>query len=322
MATCHRPVRPDPAAEPHDERARGGSDSGSQRQGWWCKIDRVMTGAGSRVPDSALLGAVVDRYGLRSPVTVRRLAGGYANDVFLLDADTPVVLHLKHPPVNAASIAWEHGVVTALAHWLPPALAPLPALDGSTWFWHEGRPVWLVPFAGGAPAAVRDRDAVAAVLGRLHAAPVEVTQRPGHDRLLEPPLPPVRGLPEELAPQVGRLVRARDELTDLLTWIRQERRPLTGLTHNDIFEGNVLVEQGEVTALLDWEEANLDWLVWDVATSLVAVLLRREPPRSRRDVALPGCLPRRRRAAPTGRGRPHRAARASQAVARGAASAH
>jgi Ser/Thr protein kinase RdoA (MazF antagonist) len=228
----------------------------------------VVTGAESRVPDSALLGAVVDRYGLRSPVTVRRLAGGYANDVFLLDADTPVVLHLKHPPVNAASIAWEHGVVTALAHWLPPALAPLPALDGSTWFWHEGRPVWLVPFAGGAPAAVRDRDAVAAVLGRLHAAPVEVTQRPGHDRLLEPPLPPVRGLPEELAPQVGRLVRARDELTDLLTWIRQERRPLTGLTHNDIFEGNVLVEQGEVTALLDWEEANLDWLVWDVATSL------------------------------------------------------
>jgi Ser/Thr protein kinase RdoA (MazF antagonist) len=235
----------------------------------WCRIDPVVIRSESEVPDGELLTAVADRYGLRVPVTGRRLTGGYANDVFRIDfVGGSAVVHVKHPPVDAASIAWEHEVVTALADWLPPALPPLPALDGSTWFWHEGRPVWLVAFAPGAPAAVHDRDAVAAVLGRLHAAPVEVPPRPGHGRQLTLPLPPVRGLPEEFARQHRHLLRARDELTDLLNWIQQERRPITGLTHNDIFEGNVLVEQGRVTALLDWEEANLDWLVWDVASSL------------------------------------------------------
>jgi hypothetical protein len=38
------------------------------------------------------------RYGIGSPITARRLTGGYANDVLRLDADgPPTVLHLKHP---------------------------------------------------------------------------------------------------------------------------------------------------------------------------------------------------------------------------------
>ena len=46
-------------------------------------------------------------------------------------------------------------------------------------------------------------------------------------------------------------------------------RPLTqGVTHNDIFPGNVLVKDRNVTALLDWEEADCDWLIWDLACSL------------------------------------------------------
>jgi Ser/Thr protein kinase RdoA (MazF antagonist) len=43
---------------------------------------------------------------------------------------------------------------------------------------------------------------------------------------------------------------------------------MTGLTHNDIFEGNVLVDRGRVSAVLDWEEADLDWLVWDLASGM------------------------------------------------------
>ena len=40
------------------------------------------------------------------------------------------------------------------------------------------------------------------------------------------------------------------------------------VTHNDIFPGNVLVHEGRVTALLDWEEADIDWLVWDLACGI------------------------------------------------------
>ena len=35
-----------------------------------------------------------------------------------------------------------------------------------------------------------------------------------------------------------------------------------------MFPGNVLVENGQVTAFLDWEEADVDWLVWDLASAL------------------------------------------------------
>jgi Ser/Thr protein kinase RdoA (MazF antagonist) len=86
--------------------------------------------------------------------------------------------------------------------------------------------------------------------------------------LLQLPLPPLGEFPAALAPWRAVIAAAREELTDLVTWLERERRPVTGTTHNDIFEGNVVVRQGRVTALLDWEEADIDWQVWDLASSL------------------------------------------------------
>jgi Ser/Thr protein kinase RdoA (MazF antagonist) len=215
-----------------------------------------------------LLPVLQERYGLRAPITARRLSGGYANDVFRVDsAGPPVVLHVKYPPADASSIEWEHRMLAALNEWLPEALAPMVAADGSTWFTYGDRPVWLVAHAAGEPAVPRDRRAVAAVLGRLHAAPIDVSPRPGHQRLLQLPLPEIGDYPADFTPLLPLLTRARQELTDLLVELEQ-RRPVTGLTHNDIFEGNVLIHEGQVSALIDWEEATLDWLAWDLASSV------------------------------------------------------
>jgi Ser/Thr protein kinase RdoA (MazF antagonist) len=122
---------------------------------------------------SELISEIGERYGMGSPITAGRLTGGYANDVFRLDADgPPTVLHLKHPPVDADSLNWEHRLLAQLNSHLPEALAPVPALDGSTWFWFHDRPVWLTPWALSHRAGPDDRLAVATVLGRLHASPV------------------------------------------------------------------------------------------------------------------------------------------------------
>jgi Ser/Thr protein kinase RdoA (MazF antagonist) len=218
---------------------------------------------------SELISEVGERYGIGSLVTARRLAGGYANDVFGLDADgPPTVLHLKHPPVDADSLNWEHRLLARLNKHLPEALAPVEALDGSTWFWFHARPVWLTPWAPGHRAGPDDRHAVATVLGRLHASPIEPSARPNHARLLQQPLPPLRRIPASLAPWRTVIAQARTDLNRLVSWLERERRPVTGLTHNDIFEGNVLVHRGRVSAVLDWEEANIDWQVWDLASSL------------------------------------------------------
>jgi hypothetical protein len=46
-------------------------------------------------------------------------------------------LHLKHPPVDADSLNWEHRLLAQP----PEARAPVPVLNGSTWFWFHDRPV-------------------------------------------------------------------------------------------------------------------------------------------------------------------------------------
>jgi len=222
-----------------------------------------------------LLGEIRRRYGLGRHSTVKRLAGGYANDVFRVDfaAHAPVVLHIKHPPSSAESIDWEHRQVRAVSVDLPEALSPRPALDGSTWFWHDDRPVWLVPWVDGVPASSADRRTVAAMLGRLHSCRVRASKRPSHRRLLELPLPAVGEYPPEFDAWQALIHHERSSLSRLVEWLERDRRPMTGLTHNDIFEGNVLVQRGQLRAVLDWEEADLDWLVWDLASATCSFCL-------------------------------------------------
>jgi Ser/Thr protein kinase RdoA (MazF antagonist) len=62
--------------------------------------------------------------------------------------------------------------------------------------------------------------------------------------------------------------QARTDLIRLISDIDRNRPLAVGVTHNDIFPGNVLVQAGSVTAFLDWEEADVDWLVWDLASSV------------------------------------------------------
>ena len=38
-----------------------------------------------------------------------------------------------------------------------------------------------------------------------------------------------------------------------------------GLVHGDYLPGNVLVRDGALAAIVDWEEAQLDWPTWDLA---------------------------------------------------------
>lgn len=176
-----------------------------------------------------LLAEVRRRYGLNGRVAARRLTGGFANDVFRLDGDgAPTVLHVKHPPADADSIDWEHRVLAMVSDHLPVALPPVAALDGSTWFWHRGRPVWLVPLAPGGPAGPADGRAVAAFLGRLHSCPVQLSARPGHDRLLKLPLPPLRELPAAFGPWLTHIARARAELTDLIGRLERDSASTTG----------------------------------------------------------------------------------------------
>jgi Ser/Thr protein kinase RdoA (MazF antagonist) len=201
------------------------------------------------------------------PLSATRLTGGYANDVFVLEG-LDLVLHLKHPPADLDSLSWEHRLLGLLADRLPEVSSPLPDQNGSTFFLYNKQPVWLMPLRPGNPALPSDRRAVGAAVGRLHATVIDLPSRPGHARLRDLPIPPLREMPPIFDRWLGLIAQARTDLIRLVNSIDQTRRPAVGITHNDIFPGNVLVQDGSVTALLDWEEADVDWLVWDLAASL------------------------------------------------------
>ncbi|HEU4907984.1 MAG TPA: phosphotransferase, partial [Propionibacteriaceae bacterium] len=179
-----------------------------------------------------------------------------------------LVLHLKHPPLHIDSLTWEHHLLELLSDRLSTVSAPIPTVEGRTFLLHDNQPVWLTRYLPGHPAQPVDRQAVGVALGQLHAVQVDMPARPGHPRLGDLPIPMIRQMPSAFDSWLPIISQARTETIELIKQIAAMRSLTVGVTHNDIFPGNVLVHDGQVTGLLDWEEADLDWLVWDLASSI------------------------------------------------------
>jgi Ser/Thr protein kinase RdoA (MazF antagonist) len=211
-----------------------------------------------------------DAYGFGDVAIGDRLEGGYANDLFRIEADgRRLVLRIKHPPVDQDDITWEHRLTRSLAERLSEVPAPLPARDGGTFVALGDRVAWLVPFVDAAPAdAARaaHRVAAARALGRLHAVDAGVPPRPRLEPLRDLTWPPLR-VPPELHEWGHTIAREREWAIDYVGGLARDRPLCTGLTHGDYFPGNVLIAGDEVAAIVDWEEARSDWLSWDLANA-------------------------------------------------------
>jgi Ser/Thr protein kinase RdoA (MazF antagonist) len=229
-----------------------------------------------------LADAVRERYGFEKVVCGDRLAGGYANDIFRLDADgSPYVVRMQRRPVDVAGLAWEHRLLTALAPRLAEAVAPIRATDGSTFFKRADEAIVVLPYVDGAPAEpARDRTAAAEALARFHraAADIHLPPRPGLVRLaelrdginsgryFEAIGPRANPVPRRVA---GRAAEMQAALDWALNFVEQfaQRPPKTAPIHADVFRGNILVRDGRVVAIVDWEEANVDWVAYDLANA-------------------------------------------------------
>jgi homoserine kinase type II len=209
---------------------------------------------------------VEERYDL-GPIEVRKpLVGGYANDVLRVDAaGSPYVLRVKHPPIVVESIAWEHDLVGRLAERLAIVPAPIPARDGSTFFLHDRFAVWLLPLVKGRMARPEDGRAAAHALATVHAAAADLalSQRPASSRLAELDWPPPL-LPRRLESWLPDLEAGRAWAIRFTSGIEALAAPI----HADFFPGNLLVDGDRATAVLDWEEARLDWPAIDLAAAV------------------------------------------------------
>jgi Ser/Thr protein kinase RdoA (MazF antagonist) len=213
-----------------------------------------------------------DAYGFEEVTVGERLEGGYANDLLRVRGDDAIyVLRIKHPPIDEDDIAWEHRLVRWLSERLSVVVAPV---DGGKLVRVGDRVGWLLPFIEGVPVdpgCEAHRLAAARGLGRLHRVgkDLAVAPRPRLRPLAELDWPPALVVPE-LQEWAARIADTRTWAISFVESIARERRLPVSVVHGDYFPGNVLVAGGELAGIVDWEESQVDWVTWDLASSLGA----------------------------------------------------
>src|SRR5215472_4423717 len=226
------------------------------QQGQYISHSRVMT--------PGLCAAITNRYHV--PLTpARRLSGGEECEIWLATSDDgPFVVRISPGWRSLTQLGWTHTLMLSLCSLFPVVLAPLPATDGSTFFLYNGRPVALFPFIEGAPLdreQPAQRRAAAELLAWLHRAMLAISPAPNQ--------------PQRHLTETSHLPRLEDLETvidpELDAWhaaLLQQPAALTcGPIHGDYYRRNLLVRDGMITAVLDWDYAHLDFLMQEVAWS-------------------------------------------------------
>lgn len=248
-----------------------------------------------------LLALIHARYHLEPITQVSPLIGGEWKTLWRLDgASASYVVSMSHPTATVESIAYEHRLLHYLHAELSPVPAPLPARDGSSYFVDQGRIVSLLPWMPGEMAAGDQVHLTAArFLARFHQVGIsypDLSPRPGAPAWREwdwcaaawPAIQAMLATPPETPEPVGqrfwqscgewataiadRRRQIAHERRYFQHWIadlaRSARSLTTGILHDDFHGGNLLVADGNVTALLDWDGCHPDWLGLDVANAM------------------------------------------------------
>lgn len=202
----------------------------------------------------SVIDEIDEAFGVALERTWSRLPGGEESVAFRCG---DVVVRVGPTWRRNAKLEWASEVALAAADAVAEVVAPLIRPDGTTVVRIDGRPVTLWPFIEGTKADDHDDDIrlqAADLLARLHRALTRIPWRP----------PPRSGAPLEPTPDLDD--------HDLDTWLTLFDRdhPSTSALHGDFCAGNVLVDDGRIVALVDWDEAllgpperELAWAAWE-----------------------------------------------------------
>lgn len=202
-------------------------------------------------------------YGLRLDAATPLLGGEEALIWQVNSSLGPLVVRMGPTHRSPVRLQQIHQVLLALAPVLPPILAPLLTLDGSTLLSSHGRAVELFPFVSGERLDrenARLRQAAARLLAQVHTALLSQTQHAAAlarksvvgERLWQPP-PDSPGLHDPELDRWHHMLRERPAAFTV------------GLIHGDYYRGNVLTQGGQIVALLDWDDLHPDFLMQEVA---------------------------------------------------------
>ena len=182
---------------------------------------------------------------------------------------------MRVEPADSESVRWEHALLRFLANEIEQVVAPLAALDGSTFYVDDGHVVSVFPFLEGEELRSHEalfRQELPALLARLHrhaqAWPV-TEQRPGVPSLRDRNWDKNDWWDWNLVEKPAPLVRAFKELR---AWVADADDLRVCAIHGDFHTRNVLVCDGRVAGIVDWQYARRDWpalelagMVWDLS---------------------------------------------------------
>jgi homoserine kinase type II len=229
--------------------------------------------------DATQLAQLADTFGLGALRGTRSIAAGTINSNFELEAERGRFFLRVNEGKAEADVAWESRLVTALADAGVVTPAPLPARDGRPYAALAGTPpkwVSVFPWREGHHLAA---DAITPALAHsfggalaaLHVAglalPASWRRRSIYDHA-------------HLVTRFERLERVDDPALAEAKQIIGEELAIAadatairggashGIIHGDLFRDNVLWHEGEITAILDFEQASGGSLAYDLAVCI------------------------------------------------------
>jgi homoserine kinase type II len=201
-------------------------------------------------------------------ISLQPLAAGSVNSNFRLETRERGSLFMRvyEEPGDAGARA-ELGLVRELAPLGVPTPLPLTRVDGGYTGEHRGRPVGMYPWVAGeilcqarvTPSAAQK---LGSALARLHQSSSRLSSIPSgrfDTRSLFTRLDHIERSSSTFADQ-ARAIRRRIEDEQA----RVSPKTPRGIIHGDLFRDNVLWQDGEIAALIDFESASAGTFVYDL----------------------------------------------------------
>ncbi|MCL2488594.1 MAG: phosphotransferase [Oscillospiraceae bacterium] len=230
-----------------------------------------------------MLKTVAELYRI-TPGKLIRLTGGDKNIVYKIK-DRDLVIRIYQPTAPLDGIAFEHAFMDVLSGDMDQVVKPLYYKPEKSFFMWDGRPVAVLPYIHGKTPGQKDCEdtafcyAAGHMLGRIHRLGTEniyrlpelrsripIAQMEPFDNYLFDWEKGCAWLSEtELSPEIPYM---KNQLEELYVYIKEQTHIPFIPIHGDYYRGNLLWDGKNITGIIDFDDARMEWAEFEVARSL------------------------------------------------------